>query len=382
MSRSWLLALPLDVWGGVLALLDDCPVALGRLRATCRQLCHDLATPQPSVDPAWLRVLSHLDPAGSLLRAFDAPPLQQYLDAARRCSGGAAQWGSLAAALTAAGCAACGAPTPYLHYAPRMPLARRCRGCRGRTPAHGPSSGTEVTLVNSALFGRRAPTASVASEAQLLGALAAARHGDTIGVVGRVASELGHGWGGESLFGSSVRLLGIGQGAGLHVRDNCIYLGSAALLENLQLTTTDRSEEYESKFFAGFWGAGVDVVLKDCTIVGGSGSALVVGGEGSLRDGGPFRCGAIRCTFDAPRNGIFAAMLDYSITRFLGCTFVQTTSDFCFCDFMLVEDPESDACRGLMAMLARRNRFPGALAPVVHDLRGRRPGLPQYFVLF
>jgi hypothetical protein len=176
-----------------------------------------------------------------------------------------------------------------------------------------------------------------------------------------------------------VRLLGVGAGAGLQVRDNSAYLGFPALLENLQLTTTAQTEMDEGRYFSTFWGAGRDVVLKDCTIVGSSGTPLVMGGPGTLLEGGPFRCAAIRCTIDASRNGIFATMQRYSITRFLGCTFAEPTCYRAF-DFMLEKEAD-ETYRGYMALLVRRNRFPGY--PVVHDLgHAASAGPPQYFILF
>ena len=180
------------MWTTIFAFLDDCPLTLCRLRATSRALSHEMAVAAPGgVSAPWLRVLAHLDPAGCLLTTFAAPPLAQYLAHVQLCE------------------------------------------------VRSPSSGTALRLVNAALFGARAAVARVGSEAALGAALASAAHGDTIEVQGVIGSNRGHGWGSHSHGSDSccVRLRGVGSGSGLHVRNNCVYLGVDAMLENLRLTS-------------------------------------------------------------------------------------------------------------------------------------------------
>jgi hypothetical protein len=361
-----MLDVPLCAWRTVLGHLDDCPVTLMRLRATCRVLAHDLGTPERGgLSAAWLRALSHLDPAGCLLRAFDESPLDQYLQWVERCE--PPRWGGLLAVLAAPGCLACGRPTPYLHWAPRMPLARRCQGCRGRTPAHGQTGGAQLVCINSALFGSRPPIATVATEGALLAALAGAAHGDTIAVRGRITSVAGHGWGGESIFCRSVRLLGQGGAAELHAASNSLYLGFDAVLENLRLTSGSPGNAYgdeDDRFFAGFWGAGRVAVLKDCTLVGGSGTALVAGGPGGLLAGETSRIAAIRCTLRAPMNGIFFTLHHKSITRFLGCTFIEPPQ-LAHWMWDVMADLGEGGKERLLPVLVRRNQFPPRPVEVV-----------------
>jgi hypothetical protein len=313
-----LAALPLDVFSCILSYLDDSPVTLCRLRETCRSLSYTLtSTAGDSLTSAWLRVLSSLDPAGCLLHSFASSPASQYLSLALRCS--PPTWGGLCTALTAPGCVGCHSPTKYLHYSGRLPLARRCRGCRGRTAAQG-ASGAELEHLSRALFGQRRPICTVTTEATLLAALARAVDGDTIAISACIQSSLGHGWGGDLFWGPqpAVRLLGVGSKApGLRVRDNALYFGTPVLCERLTLASGMPGTESDA-FHAGLWVTGAPFIAAHCAIVAHMGSALVCGGSGGFPP--PFRCALLSSQLES-HTGNFAHLHPDSIARFVGCSF-------------------------------------------------------------
>jgi hypothetical protein len=313
-----LAALPLNIFSCILSALDDSPSALCALRETSRSLSYTLAsTAGDSLTPAWLRVLSSLDPAGCLLHSFTSSPASQYLSLARRCS--PPTWGGLCTALTRPGCVGCQSPTKYLHYSGRLPLARRCRGCRGRTAAQG-ASGTEVEHLSRALFGQRRPICTVTTEATLLAALARAVDGDTIAISASIQSTLGNGWGGGLFFGPqpAVRLLGVGSKApGLRVLGNALYFGTAVLCERLTLTS-GMPDTGSGSFHAGLWVAGPPFIAMHCAIVSHMGSAIVSGGGGSFPP--PFHFALLSTQLESYTDN-FAHLHPDSIGRFLGCSF-------------------------------------------------------------
>lgn len=312
------LDVPTDCWGLVLSYLDDSPQDLASLTSTCRFLNNDLSLPyRDSLSPSWLRLMTYYDATGCLLTNPRVDPLTQYLEWVKRCP--TPRWTGLCSVLAAPGCVQCGKPTRFVHYSSRLPLARRCKGCRGRTSSHG--SGTDVVVINTALFGEREPIATCSSEIEVIRTLSrgGVKDGDTIGILGEILVTIGN----LNFSGLALRFLGVGgEEDCLRVDNNALYFSAPTMLHHLKVETGFEMDDGSENFFCGLWVRQAPVLVVHCEILAHRGSPVVTGASNNTDpQQRSYHFAALYCDIICGVSNTFVALLPKSVSRFVGCSF-------------------------------------------------------------